>query len=33
MYRVREGSILDVAIEAGKVLLLVLVLIAIGIEV
>lgn len=33
MYRVRKGSVLDKAIEAGRFMLLVLVLFAIGIEV
>ena len=33
MYRVLKGSILDKAIEAGRFMLLVLVIIAIGIEV
>lgn len=33
MYRVRKGSILDKAIEVGRLMLLVLVLFAIGIEV
>lgn len=33
MYRVRKGSILDKTIEAGRLILLVLVIIAIGIEV
>lgn len=33
MYRVRKGSLLDKSIEAGRLILLVLVLFAIGIEV
>ena len=33
MYSVRKGSILDKTIEAGRLILLVLVIIAIGIEV
>ena len=33
MYRVRKGSILDKTIEVGRLILLVLVLFAIGIEV